>query len=231
MSKIIGIAGQLAQGKDEVANYLVKKLNKNALYPEDKWKRIGFADAVKKVYMDSFATDLAFIEEWKRKDEVPPEFDLNVRRSLQQIGDGFRKIQNDVWIRTALRNQCNMAISDCRYLNEIKAIKKKHGINILLWRPTFENNDPNPSESQIKPYVDYCAKEFSDGPLLHCENFLIGKARLGNRIQKCKICESELSELKYFDYFLINKGTLEDLYKKIDDSLIPFLDEKLCNQQ
>lgn len=208
MSNKICIFSQLAGGKDTVANYLVKKLNVDALYREDQWKRIGFADALKKVFMSSFNVSLEFIEEWKRKDEPPPEFDLNIRKSLQQIGDGFRQIQADVWIRTALRNNHSMVISDGRYLNEAKMVRKEGGINVLLWRPGFENNDPNPSESQMKPYIEYCAKHYGEGPIsFDVSNWI----------------EEGLPELKYFDYFLINDGEVDDLYEKIDKQLIPFL--------
>ena len=211
--KIIGLFAQLAGGKDTVANYLVKKLNHEdgdgpflhdfGLGPE-KWRRVGFADAVKRVFMDSFNVTWEFIEEWKRKDEVPPGFDLNVRKGLQHIGDGFRKIQNDVWIRKALSGD-KMAISDGRYINEAKMIKEQGGVCILLWRPGFENDDPNPSESQIKPFIDFFSKNFKDGPLFR-DMTVSGDAR-------------------YFDYFLVNDGTLDDLYAKIDNKVIPFLQE------
>jgi hypothetical protein len=197
--KIIGIFGQMKNGKDETANYLVKKLNEN------KWKRIGFADAVKKVFMDSFNISLEFIEEWKRKDEPPPGFDLNVRKSLQHIGDGFRKIKSDIWIDIALRNNDkDLVISDGRYINEGKVINKNSGFAVLLWRPEFENDDSNPSEAQIKPLIDWCLETNQDGMLeFHSENFP--------------------EDIKNFDFFLRNDGTIADLYSRIDNFLIPCL--------
>jgi hypothetical protein len=209
MSNKICIFAQLAGGKDTVANYLVKQLNSRRRYLEDKWQRIGFADALKKVFMSSFDVSWDFIEEWKRKDEVPPNFDLNIRKSLQQIGDGFRKIQSDVWIRTAIRNKFNMVISDGRYLNEAKMVREQGGFNILLWRPGFENNDPNPSESQIKPFVDYFANNCYQGT-----------------INDLPILDPPFDGLQYFDYFLINDGGLDDLYKRIDNSLIHDIGER-----
>ncbi len=198
--KIIGCFGQMANGKDVLANEIVINLGKP-------WRRLGLADAVKQVFMDSFNVTLEFIEQWKRKDEIPPGFDLTVRKGLQQIGDGFRKIQGDVWIRTALRNS-NIVISDGRYVNEAKAFKDKGGFNILLWRPGFSNDDPNPSEAQIKPFVDFCAKNYSDGPI---------PFDIENQI------EFGVPELVNFDYFLINDGSVEDLHKKIYEQVIPYL--------
>ncbi len=209
--KIIGLAGQLASGKDSVANYLVKRLRRFDSVDYD-WKRVGFADAVKKVFMDSFGVDLDFIEEWKRKDEVPPGFDLNIRKSLQYIGDGFRKIQANIWIKKALQNNHNMVISDCRYVNEAKMIREHNGITVLLWRKGWENDDPNPSESQIRPFVDWCVENCKDGPITHYES--------------CPSCGKWWPELKYYDFFLRNEGSVEDLYDKIEKILIPYLDER-----
>ena len=31
--------------------------------------------------------------------------------------------------------------------------------------------------------------------------------------------------LSYYDYFMINDGTLQDLYSKIDQKLIPFVED------
>lgn len=202
--KIIGLFAQLAGGKDTVANYLAEKLSND----DFRWKRLGFADAVKRVFMQSFNVTWEWIEEWKRKDEVPPGFDLSVRKSLQHIGDGFRKIQADVWIRTALRNGDHAIISDGRYLNEAKMIKEQGGFNVLLWRPGFENNDSNPSESQIRPYIDFAAMHYSEGPISDLP--LIGPHPAG---------------FEYFDYFLVNNGTLEDLYSKINNGLMHYLQE------
>lgn len=203
--KIIGIFAQLAGGKDTVANHLVKILNDTPTIHEGKWFRLGFADAVKRVYMDSFGVTWDWIEEWKRKPEVPPGFDLTVRQGLQHIGDGFRKIQADVWIRKAMQDHA--IISDGRYINEAKMIKEQGGFNVLLWRPGFENNDPNPSESQIRPYIDFAAMNYGEGPLsdLPLINTMPG--------------------FEYFDYFLINNGTKEDLYSKVESNLLHYLQE------
>jgi hypothetical protein len=203
--KIIGIFAQLAGGKDTVANHLVKRLNESRLYIEDGWSRLGFADAVKHVFMDAFGVTWEWIEEWKRKDEVPPGFDLTVRKGLQHIGDGFRKIQADVWIRKAMKE--HVIISDGRYLNEAKMIKEQGGFNVLLWRKNFENNDPNPSEAQIRPYVDFCAKWRKPGPLPKVDPNLI--------LMDCP------EGMEYFDYFLTNNGTLQDLYEKVEKALLP----------
>lgn len=191
---IIAFSGQAGSGKDTAANYLAGKL--------PKWKRSAFALAVKKVYCDAFGVDLDFIENWKRIDEPPPGMLMPVRKSLQFIGDGFRQMRDDIWIDLALRED-NLIISDGRYFNEAKTVKAKGGTNILVYRPGYLNDDPNPSESQIRPVVEWCLSTRQNGEIYW---------------------ESGIPEAaKYYDYFFVNDGVVEDLYSKIDSLLIPAL--------
>src|SRR3990167_3977741 len=101
MSKLISIFGQLSSGKDCLADYLVNRLNERQMIGE--FSRSAFANAVKKVYQDAFGVDRDFVEKWKRIPEPPPGMNINVRKGLQFIGDGFRRIKSDIWIEIALR--------------------------------------------------------------------------------------------------------------------------------
>jgi hypothetical protein len=223
--KVIGCAGQCANGKDELANYLAKKLNDNIVYKEDLWQRLGFAHAVKKVFMDSFGVTWDFIEEWKRKNEPPPGFDQNIRKCLQGIGDGFRKMKSNIWIEIALKEERNIIISDVRYLNEARAIRDKGGLNILVWRKGFENNDPNLSESQIKPTVDWFVKSGLEGDVRghnlpgYSEEIYTSYSDFGDESWPVGVMQPNL-----FDFFIRNEGTLGDLHKKAD-KLISFIEE------
>lgn len=199
---IISFFGQMASGKDVSADYLFNQIN-----TDNSWKRIAFANAVKNVFCDSFNVNRNFIEEWKRCSECPPGFLLPIRQSLQFIGDGFRKIQNDIWIDIALREAGNLLISDGRYLNEAKEISSRSGINVVLYRPGYVNDDPNPSEAQIRPISEFLNNNQDDGEILN--------------YTKCP------SELSYFNFFIRNDGSIEDLYVKINNKLIPFIKEKI----
>jgi hypothetical protein len=211
--KVIGIGGQLGSGKDTLADYLAATLNKRFMTAA-LWRRIGFAHAVKKVFMDTFNVTWDFIEEWKRKEEAPPGFDKNIRKSLQFIGDGFRSIKSTIWIETAFREDIPKIISDVRYLNEARAIKEHDGINVLVWRPGWENNDPNPSESQIKPTIDWCVAGGYEGR--------IADWPFGGQLP---------DYIKDFDFFIRNEGNLDQLYKKVDDILVPAIEEKYGHKQ
>jgi hypothetical protein len=215
--KIIGIAGQLANGKDVLADYLVDKLNGHILEANDYafgsplWTRAAFANAVKKVYSDAFGVDREFIEKWKRIPEPPEGMLMNVRKGLQFIGDGFRQIKPDIWIEIALRTNDPIILSDSRYINEAKHIRNRGGINIVLWRPGMENNDPNPSESQIKPIVDFCVRTNQDGLI-----------SLNPQTQLAEF-EEFPDGIQYYDYFMRNDGDLTALYRRADEELIPWI--------
>ena len=121
--KYIAVTGQLAMGKDVFCDYLCDELNQNSA---EKWSRNAFANAVKDTFCNAFDVDREFIEKWKRVPEAPPGFLLPIRQCLQFIGDGYRKIRDEIWIEIALRDTGkNLIISDGRYINEAKAIKQR----------------------------------------------------------------------------------------------------------
>lgn len=197
--KIILFNGQCRTAKDTSADFLAKKLN---TYVFDNWERSSFAGAVKDIFKNAFGVDNNFIEEWKVKSEIPFKFLKNIRQSLQFIGDGFRQIKQDVWIDIALRDETkNLILSDGRYLSEAQKVKEKGGLNVVLYRPNFLNDDPNPSESEIRPVMEWCF----------------------NNIRKDGIITNPPDWMKNYDYFLINDGNIEDLYNKIDNLLIPWI--------
>jgi hypothetical protein len=207
--KIISATGQAQNGKDTFCDYLQKELNNipNKII----WERTAFANAVKDTFCQAFEVDRQFIEKWKTINECPPNLLMPVRKALQFIGDGFRQIRSDIWIDIALRDKTkNLIVSDSRYFSEAKAVKEKNGIVFLIYRPGFLNDDPNPSESQIKPLIQWCDKNLTEGPINYSNNIM----RYGISIPE---------ELKYFNYFIRNDGSVEDLYSKITKSVVPYI--------
>jgi hypothetical protein len=188
---IIGVAGQLRQGKDVAADYIASKLGLG---------RGAFAAGVKQAFCEYFGVDMEFIERWKVIQEPPPGFKMNVRKALQFIGDGFRGIKEEVWIESLFR-LCprGVVISDVRYRNELASVRRRGGYNILMCRPGFLNDDPNGSESQIRTFVDHFMASGREGLVSHDGDFDL------------------------VDFFLVNDGTIDDLYAKIDDLVVPHL--------
>jgi len=200
------VSGQLCSGKDVLADYLSQKLNCNC---------VAFGDAMKRVFMDFFEVDLEFIEQWKRKDEIPKGHLTTVRQSLQKIGDEFRQIKPSVWIDLIFRRNESLVISDGRYMSEVKAVKDRGGVSILLWRPGFENEINHPSESQIKSYIDWCVKYAMEGEIHPAWG--AAKDAFEEPIPK---------PADLFDLFIINDGSINDLYTKVDKIIIPYVEKK-----
>jgi hypothetical protein len=231
--RVIGIAGQMQNGKDTVADYLAEKIG---------WGRYAFATGVKEVYCDAFGVDLDFIEKWKTNPEPPPGFDMPVRQGLQFIGDGFRKIVPTIWVDRCFR-ELEVAgptvLSDVRYMNEAIAINGVNerrampegdlqaeveraededdietlGLTVLVWRPGKENTDPNGSEAQMRPYMEWCRDTGYEGWISNWEDS-------GEAEQDCPENTHNIA------VFLRNEGSIEDLYAKIDKHIIPLIELK-----
>lgn len=226
--RVIGIAGQMQNGKDTVADYLAEKIG---------WGRYAFATGVKEVYCDAFGVDLEFIEKWKTNPEPPPGFDMPVRQGLQFIGDGFRKIVPTIWIDRCFREmefRGPTVLSDVRYMNEAIALNSINtpratpegdlqaeveraeeeddieslGLTVLVWRPGKENTDPNGSEAQMRPYMEWCRDTGKEGWISNWDE---------------EGCPENTENIAVF---LRNDGSIEDLYAKIDKHLIPLIEMK-----
>lgn len=224
---VIGVSGQLRNGKDTVADHLFQKLD-----PNFGWKRTAFASNVKRIFCETFGVDLAFIEEWKVKDSIPPGFGMNVRRGLQQIGDGFRQIYPTIWLDLVFRESGPKIISDVRYINEVKKVKEEGGLNILVVRPGYVNDDPNGSEAQIKPYTrwglyytDWLASKIVTVETPDDDKVVLRADHRQTTVDRRSYYIPEFMHL--FDMVIRNDGTLDDLYRIIDDRVLPFVESKL----
>lgn len=198
---IIGLFGQAAAGKDTIADFLIPIFNKHMDENKHVLRKVAFAYNVKKIFCDYFDVDFDFIEKWKRNPEPPPDFLMNVRQSLQMIGDGFRKVKSSVWIDKLINKASNVVITDGRYINEANAIKQKGGINILINRPSHRNNDQNDSEKIMGEVSDYFYHRSSCGAIVS-------------------------EKYPMFDYFLNNDGDIQDLENKVFKNLFPYLVQK-----
>jgi hypothetical protein len=206
---VIGVAGQAQMGKDTLADRLCAILNERRGGDGKFWRRTAFASNVKNVISQTFGVSKEFIEEWKVKPEPPPDFDMNVRQSLQFVGDGFRKIRGTIWVDLMFREGSPKIISDVRYINEFRRVKKERGFNILVGRTDKLNDDPNGSEAMIRPYVKWCLDHFY-GDFVRLE---------GIQDAGCPI-----EHMSDFDVFIRNDSTIEDLYRMVEQQLVPMVE-------
>lgn len=226
---VIGVAGQAGFGKDLLSDRLKERLGSG-------WGRTAFASNVKKIYCETFNVDTSFVEQWKVVSDPPSGFDMPVRQSLQFIGDGFRKISHNIWVDLVFRNKNNpIIISDVRYVNEFRRVKKEGGLNILLGRPDKLNNDPNRSESEIRPYIDWCLTNLKGDNFFVLDNYAeqIDNAVIPSKSwlrknpmfwrKKTTSSESFRENLKCFDVFIRNDRSKEDFFNIIDKQLTTYV--------
>lgn len=139
---IIGVCGLIGSGKDTIADYLVNI---------HEFRRDSFAATLKDAVAAVFGWDRDMLEgrsrssrEWREQPDVWWSTRLGrtitPRWILQQWGTEVcrRGFHDDIWI-ASLENklyaaQDHVVISDCRFPNEIKAIRQAGGIVVRVVR-------------------------------------------------------------------------------------------------
>lgn len=80
---------------------------------------------------------------------------MTVREVLQVVGaDWYRRVYPDVWVDFPFRQEWNgkiVVITDCRFPNEVEAIKQHGGVILRLERDT-SLEDSHPSEKELDNY-------------------------------------------------------------------------------
>jgi hypothetical protein len=141
--QIIGVCGFISSGKDTAADYLVNF---------HEFRRDSFAATLKDAVAAVFGWDRELLEgrtkearEWREQIDLWWAKKLNMpeltpRWVLQYWGTEVcrRGFHDDIWIASLearLRNsKDNIVISDCRFPNEIRAIKEAGGTVIWVQR-------------------------------------------------------------------------------------------------
>ena len=217
---ILGICGLIGSGKDTIADYLVNF---------HEFKRDSFAGSLKDAVAFVFGWDREMLEgrtkqsrEWRER--VDPWWskrlnmpNLTPRWILQYWGtEVCRKgFNDDIWI-ASLENKLqnttdNVVISDCRFSNEIAAIKNAGGKVVWVKR----------------------------GPLPMWYDTALAANR-GNEIEKKLMIESGIHASEWswigteFDAVIDNNQGIEDLYRSIellinDQEFLEEMEENLVN--
>lgn len=193
---ILGICGLINSGKDTAADYLVNFHG---------FRRDSFAATLKDAVAAIFGWDRSLLEgrtksarEWR--EQVDPWWsnklgmpDLTPRLILQLWGtevcrEGFH---NDIWI-ASLENKLkkttdNVVISDCRFSNEIDAIRNAGGRVIRIVR--------GPEPEWFSTARLYPEKMSSLWPNIHASEYSWARTQ--------------------FDAIIENNSSIEDLYSEL----------------
>lgn len=204
---IVGVAGFIGSGKDTIADYLITFKG---------FRRMSYAEPLKDAISAIFGWDRELLEgttkysrEWR--DTIDPWWaerldikHLTPRWVLQQWGTevGRRAFHDDIWIASVenkLRSiKDDIVISDCRFPNELKSVKRAGGITIRVMR----GPNPNWYDSAVSLNKGY----YSSG-YVEARKILEDKG----------VHASEYSSVGLeYDYIVENNGTIDDLHRKVD---------------
>ncbi len=202
--KIVGVVGFINSGKGTVGDTLVNEFG----YNQDSWAK-SLKDAIASV----FKWDRELLEgvtnesrDWREeRDEWWSDrlkMDITPRWVLQYVGtDVFRNnFHNEIWIASLenrVRNsKSDIVITDCRFFNEVNAIRNIGGTVIRVRRGN-------------EPYWWHLGEKANLG------NAVIKKNAI-KELAKLKVHASEYSWIgAEFDVIIENDGTLDDLKEKI----------------
>ena len=200
---IIGIVGNIGEGKDTIASYLEDNYD---------FTRESFAGTLKDAVAAVFGWNRFLLDgqtnesrEWREQVDTWWADRLNIpnltpRYVLQQWGTEVcrKSFHNDIWV-ASLENKlrkvgANAVISDCRFPNEFEAIKNAGGMMIRVKR------GPEPEWYQ---YVNGALAGNIDDILL---------------LKEYGIHESEWAWYGLnVDHIITNDGTLDLLYAKVSE--------------
>lgn len=182
---LYALAGQKRNGKDTLGAML-RDLDPSLV-------RRAFAHDVKRVVSETFGYSLDAIEEWKTRPEDAPGLEMPMRRVLQLVGDSFRTVDPDVWVRRALRDTTGV-FCDVRYNNELRALASHGAVCVLVARSGARNADPSPSEACLRPVIDWFLAS-TEAPL----------------VRVADLPQAPPERARMFHWFVRNDGSLEAL--------------------
>jgi len=154
---IIGLCGKKQSGKSTVAKYLT----------DNGFIELSWAYPLKEIIgreLFGLNDDQLYGSE-EAKEAIIPDWGFSARQILQLVGtECFRKvIRDDFWVVLGKRRlleltakKYDIVISDCRFPNEMEAIKSVGGITVRIIRDGQISLDSHPSENSLNDFVaDY----------------------------------------------------------------------------
>jgi hypothetical protein len=154
---IIGLAGKKQSGKSTVANYLIDVFD---------FHEISWAYPLKEVIGRQLfgLPDEVLYGDSPKREEIHPTWGMSGRQILQKVGtDLFRNnFDENFWVKVGLSRimeqqarKNHVVVSDCRFPNELEAIKQFGGFTCKIQKVGQETGDEHESERALDKYTDW----------------------------------------------------------------------------
>lgn len=204
---LISISGLIGSGKDTAADYLCTVHG---------FKRMSFGASLKDAVSVIFNWDRELLEgstkhsrEWREQVDEWWASRLNIphltpRWVLQQWGTEVARkaFHDEIWVASVENKLLNVkediVITDCRFSNEISAVKNAGGITMR----THRGIDPEWVE-----YAGVLNQTSDEAVKIHCRE----------QLEKFNVHASEYSSVGLaYDHHLDNNGSIDSLHKQLE---------------
>ena len=157
MTKIVGLhgiakhrgkrLGSARVGKDEVARFLTYR----------GYYHTSFAKPMYKVVNDVYGIETSNLTDFDKEEKIYQPWDMTLRQILQSIGDAFRMLDNEFFLKCLMvdigknaEEGQHVVVSDVRYDNEAEFIRSLGGTVVHVQRPVdIEKYKINPHSSEV----------------------------------------------------------------------------------
>ena len=139
--KIIGILAGSHTQKEPLARSLLLCLG------AEKVTTVAIADGIKEIICDCFLIEEHDVERWKQLRASPPSWSMTMRAAMHHIGESFRTIDPNIWLKRQLDGQLDsveteyMIVTDLRYAEEVAMVQTREGIVVALTTPPVKDEE------------------------------------------------------------------------------------------
>ena len=160
---IISISGKIGSGKDTIADIIMQYT------PYHRWQVKKFAGKLKDIAeILTGVPKINFEDQEFKKQDMGPEWGMTYRDLLQKLGtEAMRNgLHENVWVNALFADyhfnieedeqMPNWLITDCRFPNELEAVKTHKGITIKVIRDSGNTiGTTHASETALDDYTEW----------------------------------------------------------------------------